>query len=52
MANRTSQYAPGQEIREKSWLYRFAKRYWFYDFGVYERPAHASPLNPVEGKSC
>jgi MoaA/NifB/PqqE/SkfB family radical SAM enzyme len=52
MANRTSQYAPGQEIREKSWIYRFAKRYWFYDFGVYERPAHLPPAPPVEGKSC
>jgi MoaA/NifB/PqqE/SkfB family radical SAM enzyme len=47
MENRTSQYAPGEEVREKSWVYRFAKHYWFYDFGVYKRPAQ-----PVEGKSC
>lgn len=35
MAVRTSQYNPGQEVPEKNWLYRLAKRYWFYDFGVY-----------------
>jgi MoaA/NifB/PqqE/SkfB family radical SAM enzyme len=45
MENRSSQYAPGEEVREKSWLYRFAKHYWFYDFGVY--PSRAQP---VEGK--
>ncbi len=50
MENRTSQYAPGQELREKSWLYRFAKHYWFYDFGVYERPN--LPTASAEGKSC
>ena len=26
---------PGREIREKSWLYRFAKRNWFFGFGAY-----------------
>jgi MoaA/NifB/PqqE/SkfB family radical SAM enzyme len=35
MQLRTSQYNPGQEIPEKNWLYRLAKRYWFNDFGVY-----------------
>ncbi len=45
MQLRTSQYNPGQEIPEKNWLYRLAKRYWFNDFGVYrghdqnDRPA-------------
>ena len=33
---RTSQYSPGKEIPERSWLYRFAKRFWFNDFGTYD----------------
>ena len=33
---RTSQYHPGEEIPEKSWVYRFVKRRWFNDFGVYD----------------
>ncbi len=36
MQLRRSQYNPGQEIPEKNWLYRLAKRYWFNDFGVYQ----------------
>lgn len=35
MQLRTSQYNPGHEIPEKSWAYRFAKKHWFNDFGVY-----------------
>ena len=26
---------PGKEIPEKSWIYRFAKKYWFFGFGAY-----------------
>ena len=26
---------PGQEIAERSWPYRFAKRNWFFGFGAY-----------------
>ncbi len=37
MTVRTSQFNPGNEIPERSWLYRLAKRYWFYDFGAYPR---------------
>jgi MoaA/NifB/PqqE/SkfB family radical SAM enzyme len=37
MQSRTSQYNPGHEIPEKSWAYRFAKKHWFNDFGVYSR---------------
>jgi MoaA/NifB/PqqE/SkfB family radical SAM enzyme len=40
MQPRTSQYNPGQEIPEKNWLYRLAKRYWFNDFGVYRGHDH------------
>jgi MoaA/NifB/PqqE/SkfB family radical SAM enzyme len=36
MQVRTSQYNPGNEIREASWVYRLLKRFLFYDFGVYE----------------
>src|SRR5262249_52417953 len=32
---RPSQYHPGHEVPEKSWLYRLAKRFWFNDFGAY-----------------
>ncbi len=37
MTVRTSQYSPGNEIPEKNWLYRIAKRFWFNDFGVYSQ---------------
>ena len=40
MTVRTSQFNPGQEIPEKNWLYRLAKRYWFYDFGAYRGQDH------------
>jgi hypothetical protein len=26
---------PGQEIPERHWLYRYAKRRWFFGFGTY-----------------
>jgi MoaA/NifB/PqqE/SkfB family radical SAM enzyme len=35
MQSRPSQYAPGEEIPEKSWAYRFVKKHWFNDFGAY-----------------
>ncbi|MCA9266158.1 MAG: radical SAM protein [Planctomycetales bacterium] len=37
MTTRPSQYDPGHEIPEKSWAYRFAKRFWFNDYGAYGR---------------
>jgi hypothetical protein len=37
MQPRPSQYAPEHEVPEKSWVYRFAKRHWFNDFGVYDK---------------
>jgi MoaA/NifB/PqqE/SkfB family radical SAM enzyme len=36
MTPRTSQYRPGEEIPEKHWMYRLAKKYFFNDFGVYD----------------
>jgi MoaA/NifB/PqqE/SkfB family radical SAM enzyme len=32
---RNSQHDPGHEIPEENWLYRFAKRNWFFGFGAY-----------------
>jgi MoaA/NifB/PqqE/SkfB family radical SAM enzyme len=34
---RRSQYQPGQEIPERSFVYRWAKKYAFNDFGTYSR---------------
>jgi MoaA/NifB/PqqE/SkfB family radical SAM enzyme len=34
---RRSQYQPGDEIPERSWPYRWAKKYAFNDFGTYSR---------------
>ena len=36
MVPRTSQHRPGEEIPEKHWMYRLAKKYFFNDFGVYD----------------
>ena len=44
---RPSQYSPGQEVPEKSWLYRLAKRYWFNDFGVYRGHDHGRASAPA-----
>lgn len=30
-----SQHNPGNEIPEEHWLYRFAKKHWFFGFGAY-----------------
>ncbi len=40
MVSRTSQYNPDQQIPEKSWAYRFAKRHFFNDFGAYDAPTN------------
>ena len=32
---RSSQHIPGAEIPEKHWLYRFAKKHWYFGFGAY-----------------
>jgi MoaA/NifB/PqqE/SkfB family radical SAM enzyme len=46
MQLRTSQYNPGQEIPEKSWMYRLAKWFWFNDFGVYSGLASRERQRP------
>jgi MoaA/NifB/PqqE/SkfB family radical SAM enzyme len=40
MTPRFSQWLPGEEIPEKHWMYRWAKKYWFNDFGAYEEAEH------------
>lgn len=30
-----SQHSPGNEVPEDTWLYRFAKKHWFFGFGAY-----------------
>jgi MoaA/NifB/PqqE/SkfB family radical SAM enzyme len=40
MTPRFSQWLPGQEIPEKHWMYRLAKKYWFTDFGAYAHADH------------
>lgn len=36
MTPRFSQWLPGEEIPEKHWMYRLAKKHWFGDFGAYQ----------------
>jgi len=48
MTPRSSQDLPGREIPEKHWMYRFAKRYWFNDFGTYSSSS-ASSSSTQEG---
>src|SRR5688572_20694786 len=40
MTPRFSQWLPGEEIPEKHWLYRLAKKYWFNDFNAYQNVMH------------
>jgi MoaA/NifB/PqqE/SkfB family radical SAM enzyme len=40
MQPRFSQWLPGREVPEKHWMYRLAKKYWFYDFGAYRKAKH------------
>jgi MoaA/NifB/PqqE/SkfB family radical SAM enzyme len=51
MTPRFSQWLPGEEIPEKHWMYRLAKKYWFYDFNAYKNVAHDAPAKALELKS-
>jgi MoaA/NifB/PqqE/SkfB family radical SAM enzyme len=42
----TSQYSPGNEVPERNWLYRLAKRFCFNDFGVYAGRDHSQTAAP------
>jgi MoaA/NifB/PqqE/SkfB family radical SAM enzyme len=35
LKSRPSQHTPGREIPEENWVYRFAKKHWFFGFGAY-----------------
>jgi MoaA/NifB/PqqE/SkfB family radical SAM enzyme len=35
MTRRPSHHLPGKEIPEKYWVYRFAKKHWFFGLGAY-----------------
>ena len=35
MKSRPSQHVPGQEVPEENFVYRFAKKHWFFGFGAY-----------------
>ncbi len=35
MESRPSQHQPGHEVPEGNWMYRFAKKHWFFGFGAY-----------------
>lgn len=47
MTVRTSQFNPQQQVPEKSWMYRLAKRFWFNDFGVYRHKDHQRESAPA-----
>ena len=40
MTPRFSQWLPGEEVPEKHWMYKLAKKYWFNDFNAYARADH------------
>ena len=51
MVPRTSQYHPGNEIPERNWYYRMAKRILFNDFGVYSGHDHTTSAAPYVFKA-
>jgi MoaA/NifB/PqqE/SkfB family radical SAM enzyme len=40
MTPRFSQWLPGEEIPEQHWMYRWAKKWFFNDFGAYKKADH------------
>ena len=48
MQPRPSQYNAGEEVPEKNWFYRFAKKHWFNDFGAYPAEPPASMRKQAE----
>ena len=49
MKPRFSQWLPGDEIPEKHWMYRLAKRFFYSDFGAYKNMQNVKPLHDVDG---
>ncbi len=54
MQPRQSQFDPGKEIPERSWVYRFAKKHFFNDFGAYRspRPVPGIPITSAQRKAA
>ena len=48
---RRSQYQPGQEIPERSFVYRWAKKYAFNDFGTYTRHFDATKYRDPDNET-
>ena len=49
MTPRFSQWLPGEEVPEKHWMYRLAKKHWFGDFGAYRtEPADAEKARKLQ----
>ena len=51
MQPRFSQWLPGEEVPEKHWMYRLAKKYWFNDFHAYRNVAHDAEAKARELKT-
>jgi MoaA/NifB/PqqE/SkfB family radical SAM enzyme len=51
MKPRFSQWLPGREVPEKHWMYKIAKRFWFYDFNAYDRAAPDAKKQALELQS-
>jgi MoaA/NifB/PqqE/SkfB family radical SAM enzyme len=49
MQPKVSQYLPGEEIPEKQWVYRLAKKHFFNDFGAYQNMSNAPTGPPPTG---
>jgi MoaA/NifB/PqqE/SkfB family radical SAM enzyme len=47
MHARASQFDPGHEIPERSFVYRFVKKHFFNDFGAYANPVMPAGLEPA-----
>ena len=49
MTPRFSQWLPGEEVPEKHWMYRMAKKHWFSDFGAYRsEPPNADKARALQ----
>jgi len=50
MTPRFSQWLPGEEVPEKHWMYRLAKKHWFGDFGAYRtEPTGTEKARKLQG---
>jgi hypothetical protein len=50
MQPRLSQWLPGQEVPERHWMYRLAKKYWFNDFGAYAQANHEPKAQELKAR--